>query len=196
MASTDYTFFNMSRVGEDDTCNDQRDIQNTMFCNYTMNNFATDYNLSRTKQLATSQPGVMYNGTSQLSPGGGNIDDSTKILYDIGVGRPSCKLNLFTRPYVTVPSLKRGYGNPVLEADMLQGEQSISKKIHNDTKQNNISLSELNYTNYTQIPLIPDKQKIAQNPTNLVEEKISNKWIRGGISSRDLSKDAKNYVSY
>ena len=86
--------------------------------------------------------------------------------------------------------------NPVLEADMLQGEQSISKKIHNDTKQNNISLSELNYTNYTQIPLIPDKQKIAQNPTNIVEEKISNKWIRGGISSRDLSKDAKNYVSY
>ena len=194
---SNYTFFNMARVGEDEGCIDQRDVQNTMACNYSLyNNFSKDCTMRETRFVATSQPGVNFSGTKQLCPGGSNIIENTKLTYDNASVRSKCKLDLFSRPYVTVPCLKRGYGNVIVESELQQGEQVNSKKIHNDTDNPNISTTETNYSDYNMRTLIPSKRRVVQNPNNLVEESASEKWIRGGVSSRDMSKDTNKYVSY
>lgn len=191
---SDYTFFNMARVGEDKSCIDQRHIQNTMACDYLLQNYHIgDCSMRQTRRVATSQPGINFTGTHQLCPGGGNVYESTKLLYDTGSSREGCKLDLFMRPYVTVPCLARGYGNPVVESELQQGEYSSVKKINNDTSGAHMSPSETNYTVYNTVPLIPSKQRVVQNPKNLVEENASKDWVRGGVSSRDMAKDTNEY---
>ena len=58
-----YTFDNMSRIGLDQCNVSQTDIQNVASCNYiTQNYFASDCSMKNPISLATSQPGIMYNG--------------------------------------------------------------------------------------------------------------------------------------
>jgi hypothetical protein len=42
------------------------------------------------------------------------------------------------------------------------------------------------YTNY---PLLPSIQATVTNPANLVEGVAADGWIRGGLPSRDLTRD-------
>ena len=42
--------------------------------------------------------------------------------------------------------------------------------------------------------LVPSLKESIQNPHNLIEDVASNGWIRGGIPSRDLSRD-KDYLN-
>lgn len=194
--TSNYTFFNMSSIGEDDSYIEQRSIQNTSACDYTLQNFfSKDCSMRQTKQIAVSQPGVNYSGTKHLCPGGGNVYESNKLIYGDGSRKMACKSELMPRPYATVPCLKRGYGDVVLEAELQQGERSSMRKIYNDTDASNLSLSEINYSEYNASTLIPDKQNVVQNPKNLVEERASSDWVRGGISSRNSSKDTNQYVS-
>ena len=75
-----YTFDNMSRIGLD-SCNlSQSDMQNVNACNYyTQNFFASDCTMKKPIELATMQPGIMYNGGYQVGAGGCNINDSSKL---------------------------------------------------------------------------------------------------------------------
>ena len=73
-----YTFDNMSRIGNDQCCISQTDIQNVASCNYsTQNYFAADCSMKNPIELATSQPGIMYNGGYNSGAGGCNINDSS-----------------------------------------------------------------------------------------------------------------------
>ena len=63
-----YTFNNLSRLGLDDCNVTQTDMQNVAECNYmTQNFFASDCTMKSARELATSQPGIMYNGTYQTA---------------------------------------------------------------------------------------------------------------------------------
>jgi hypothetical protein len=76
-----YTFDNMSRIGLDKCNVSQTDIQNVASCNYTTQNFfASDCSMKNPISLATSQPGIMYNGGYNSGAGGCNIDNSSKLL--------------------------------------------------------------------------------------------------------------------
>lgn len=190
--TSEYTFFGMANVGEDSSCLSQRNVQNTMACNYTTQNyFEKDSTMRQTRQLATSQPGIMYNGSKQTCPGGTNIIESTKLRH-ADQDRANCKIDLFMRPYVTVPCLRRGYGNAILEAELQQGEQVSTKKKHNDLVDHNISLTETNYSGYNAEGLMTHKQLAPVS----VDENREGSWVRGGVSSRDLSKDTNKYVTY
>ena len=178
-----YTFNNLTRSGLDDCNISQTDIQNVSSCNYmTQNYFSSDCTMKKPIDLATTQPGIMYNGGYQVGSGGCNINDSSKLQIGTIQTNPKCRIDLFHRPFATVPYLGRGSVNPVMEAQILQGEQLVNKRSVNN-------LSEKSYIKYHQTPLLPAVQQRINNPANQIENVASDGWIRGGIPSRELTRD-------
>jgi len=181
-----YTFDNMSRLGLDQCCVDQDTIQDVAACNYmTQNYFANDCSMKKPIDLAVSQPGIMYNGGYQVGAGGCNINESSNLQIGTIQTHPRCRIDLFHRPFATVPYLGRGSVNPIMEAQIQQGEQLVNKRSINN-------LSEKSYIKYHQTPLLPSIKETMCNPSNYVEGSASSGWIRGGVPSRELTRD-KDY---
>jgi hypothetical protein len=183
-----YTFDNMARIGNDNCCIDQKSIQNVASCNYTLQNyFATDCAMKKPIELATTQPGIFYNGGFNSGAGGCNIDESSKLQIGTIQTHPKCRIDLFQRPFATVPYLGRGSVNPVMEAQIQQGETIVNKRSVNN-------LSEKSYIKYHQTPLLPAIQDKVTNPVHSVEGVASQGWVRGGVPSRELTRD-KDYFN-
>jgi hypothetical protein len=173
----------MSRIGLDSCCKSQEDLQNVASCNYTTQNyFAADCTMKTPINLATSQPGIMYNGTSNVGSGGCVVDDSSKLLFGSRDTHPKCKIDLYQRPFATVPYLGRGSVDPVLESQIQQGEMITNKR-------SITRLPEKSYLNYTSTPLLSNISNRINNPAYCVENVASDGWVRGGIPSRELTKD-------
>jgi hypothetical protein len=178
-----YTFDNISRIGNDSCCISQTDIQNVSSCNYmTQNYFAADCSMKNPIALATTQPGIMYNGGYNSGSGGCNIDESSKLQIGTIQTHPKSRIDLFQRPFATVPFLGRGSVNPVIESQIQQGELIVNKRSVNN-------LSEKSYIKYHQTPLLPAVQQKMNDTTNKIESDASEGWIRGGVPSRELTRD-------
>ena len=62
---SNYTFDNLSRIGQDNCSKTQNNIQNTAQANYTLNNFfIQDCGMKKPIEFATSQPNIFYNGNN------------------------------------------------------------------------------------------------------------------------------------
>jgi len=184
--SYSYTFPNPERIGLDQCCQSQTDVQNVDSCNYmTQNFFASDCSMKVPQQVAFTQPGIMLNGGYGSSSCGANIDDSSKLLIGTIQTHPRCRISLFQRPFATVPYLGRGAVNPVMEAQIQQGEMLVNKKSVNP-------LSEKSYAKYHTTPLLQSVKDKLGNPAHCIENSAQEGWVRGGVPSRELTRDA-NY---
>lgn len=184
-----YTFSNMSRIGLDSCCIDQNTIQDVAACNYmTQNFFASDCSMKKPIDLATTQPGIMYNGGYQVGSGGCNINESSNLQIGTIQTHPKCRIDLFHRPFATVPFLGRGSVNPVIESQIQQGEQLMNKRSVNN-------LSEKSYIKYHQTPLLPAVQQRINNPANQIENVAYDGWVRGGLPSRELTRDTDYFTN-
>ena len=117
--------------------------------------------------------GAIINANSELSIG--KIQTNSK-----------CRISLYERPFATVPYLGRGASHPLLESHLQQGGQVTNRK-------SIINLSEKSHIPYRETPLIPSLAATVTNPVNLVEGVAADGWIRGGLPSRDLSKDQQYF---
>jgi len=179
-----YTFENMSRIGNDSCCIDQNSIQNVISCNYMLQNyFASDCSMKKPIELATTQPGIFYNGGYNVGAGGCNINTSSQLQIGTIQTHPKCRIDLFQRPFATVPYLGRGSVNPIIEAQIQQGEAIVNKKSVNN-------LSEKSYLKYHQTPLLASVKDKVTNPVHSVEGVASQGWVRGGVPSRELTRDS------
>ena len=179
-----YTFDNLSRIGNDSCSLDQRNIQNYAASNYQVENFSPFCPMTNAIDFATKQPNVNYTGSHQVGINGCNITENSELRYT-KVTKPACKISLQERPYLTVPYLGRGKVDPVLERQIRIGDKELNKKSLNPTTEANLSEKQ----NY---PLIDDLRNTVTNPKNLIEESASSNWVRGGMSSRDFSKNLNN----
>jgi hypothetical protein len=184
-----FTFENMSRIGNDECSITQTDVQNVSSCNYmTQNFFASDCSMKNPINLATTQPGVFYNGGHNVGAGGCNINDSSNLQIGTIQTNPRCRINLFHRPFATVPFLGRGAVNPIIESQIQQGELYENKRSVNN-------ISEKSYIRYNQTPLLPNIKEKIDNPAYSVESVADNSWVRGGVPSRELTRDA-DFATY
>jgi hypothetical protein len=185
-----YTFDNLSRIGNDSCCIDQNTIQNAQSANYLLQNyFGKDCTMKQAKALATTQPGINYSGGYGLAAGGCNVQESSKLLIGSIQTHPRCRIDLYQRPFATVPFLGRGSVDPGLESQMQQGEAITNKR--SITK-----LGEQSYLKYHTTPMIPQVKKSIQDPSHIVEGVAAEGWIRGGVPSRELTKDTNYYTTH
>jgi len=181
---TKLPFSNASRIGSDLCSTDQRSIQNVQTCNYTLQNyFLKDCGMAKPIAFATSQPAVNYKG-GHLGAGGCNVTESSELLYGSLQTHPKSKIDLFQRPFATVPFLGRGSSDPVAESRLQQGELETNRK-------SVAQLSERSYLNHTNTPLIESISSRMNDPAYMVEESASQGWVRGGMASRDMTRDTQ-----
>mgnify|MGYP000606077153 CR=1 FL=1 len=181
--SLPYTFDNMTRIGHDSCYTDQKDIQNNNYSDYLLvNYFARDCTMMKPIELATSQPGIVYNGTYYVSPEGCNVDESSKLQIGTIQTSNKCRISLFERPFATVPFLGRGSVNPVVESQIMQGELQVNKKSVNP-------LSEKSHYNLQSIPLLPTTKERMSNYSSAIYNNEHNGLMRGGFSTKDYYND-------
>lgn len=181
---SDYTFYGMSRYSDDPCYLDQNSIQNADACSYMLQNyFAQDCTMSRATQVATAQPGINYSGGFGLAVNGCNVEENSRLLLGGIQTHPRTKLDLFSRPFATVPYLGRGAVDPMMESQIQQGESVTGKR-------SVTRLAERNYLRYHTTPLLPEVKAQIQNTARMIESDAAQDWIRGGLSSRDQFKDA------
>lgn len=179
----DYMFNNMARIGNDNCDLSQRNLQSTKKADYLLTNFgANDCLMKNSIEVALSQPNINYSGTKQMALEGCNVDTNSNLMLGSIQTNPKCRIDLQERPYLTVPYLGRGAGNPVLESQLAQGEQYSSRKSIDPS-------SEKSYIPLSHPDLIPSLASTVTNPANLVEGVATEGWIRGGVPSRELTKD-------
>ena len=187
---SDFTFNGMSRIGNDSSCIDINSLQNSQACSYTLQNFfAQDCSMKNVKTLAVSQPGINFSGGFGMGQGGCNVDDSSKLLIGGIQTNPKSRIDLFGRPFATVPFLGRGSVDPILESQIQQGEAITNKR-------SVTRLTEKSYLKYHTTPLIQEVKQNIQNPSLMIEGMASEGWIRGGVPSRELTRDRDFYTTY
>ena len=186
---SNFSFDNLSRIGDDNCALSQRNIQNVEAANYLLTNyFVQDCGMKKPIEIATNQPNVFYNGSHQVGLGGCNVDANSNLLIGTIQTRSKCPISLYERPFKTVPYLGRGPSNPVLESQIQQGDLARTQR-----SVNNITESSFLNNHYT--PLVASLKETITNPINLVEGIAHENWVRGGVPSRDLTKDGDNYMS-
>lgn len=179
-----YTFDNLSRIGNDSCSLDQRNIQNYNASNYQVENYYPFCPMTNAIDFATKQPNINYTGSHQVGINGCNINENSE-LRNTKVSKPACKITLQERPYLTVPYLGRGKVDPVLERQIKVGDRELNKKSLNPS-------SEINLSDKQNYPLIDELRTSVTNPKNCIEEMASSNWVRGGMSSREFSKNLNN----
>lgn len=92
-----------------------------------------------------------------------------------------CNIRQQARPFLSVPYMGGGRGNPEVESYLLHSEQVRQGKECG-------TVTEQEFTQqYT--PMIPLVKENIQNPKNLVPEVASPGWVRGGLPSRSYIRD-------
>ena len=178
-----YLFNNNGRIGLDNSDLTQNNIQNTRFANHNLASFFSENTSSQHVHFALQQPTMMFSGISHGSGLNSSvIDFESNLLLKSEQTQPFEKLQLFQRPFTTVPYLGRGSCDPDLESQLQHGEVVAAKK----------SVSTIMDKSFSQYLLYPTDEKMEERVNNAsytVEEAALDGWVRGGKSTREMSND-------
>ena len=183
-----YMFDNLTRIHDDSVSKTERESQNENHNNYTVANHYLKYaGMRQPINFATSQPNVFYNGSHTVGLGGCNVDSDSNLRIGTIQTNPKCRISLQQRPFATVPFLGRGPPRPVIESRLQQGDYTAETKSCK-------TVTEKSFEELWDTPLVPTLQATIQNPANLIEGVAANGWIRGGLPSREITRD-RDYLS-
>jgi hypothetical protein len=178
-----YTFNNMGNLSNDVTDQSQKNVYNTRFANYTLSNFFSQMNSDSHVNFAVQQPTMNFSGVVRgdgLSANAVIVDSA--LLINAEQERPLEKLQLFERPFLTVPYLGRGSADPALESQLLQGEVVSDKKSVS-------TIMEKSFAPYSLYPMDSKMENFVKDPKNTVQEAALDGWTRGGMATRDMAGD-------
>lgn len=176
-----YTFHNTDRIGTDSTDQTQRNITNTQYANYMLTDHFSKKVSNDHVKFAVQHPTMTFNG---LTNGNGisanNVDNESLLLLKSEQQRALEKLQLFERPFKSVPYLGRGSCDPALESQLQHGELSSDKKSVS-------TVMEKSFAAYSLYPTNNKMEEHVNDASNTVEEAALDGWIRGGASTREMS---------
>jgi len=165
---SNYTFNNLGRIGDDLTDKSQRNIQNTRYTDLNLTNYFSSNVPTEHVDFVSNTPGLSYNGLSGPGLSGTSVVHENQLFWGTEMERPFEKVQLFTRPFATVPYLGRGSGDPTLESRLQQGDYVNNKKSISNVPEENIDMP-------NSFPL---------TTSNQVEEIALKGWSRGGLDTR------------
>lgn len=185
------SFNAMSRIGSDTVDSSNRNLTNTQYSKYNLENYhGNSDSLNTQVKFASSLPTMTATGLVGGSGLNGSlIDVDSTLMLKTEQQRSYAKLNLIERSFITVPYLGRGSCDPVLESKLLQGELELLKKSTG-------TMTELSGYDYGSYPIMDSIKKTVTDPTYSIEESAMSGWVRGGIASREVSKDSDFSKTY
>lgn len=180
-----YTFNNLGRIGSDLTHSSQHAVHNTRFANHLLADYTSETISDGHITFASKFPTMNITGTAHGTGLNGNIiDNNSELTLNTKQNRPLEKLQLNPRPFATIPYLGRGSVDPVLETQLIQGENSNEKK----------SISTIMEQSFSDLSTQPVTDKMKDRVTSAkfnVEEAALDGWVRGGVSTRELTSHTK-----
>ena len=178
-----YMFNNMGRIGSDVTDQTQKNVYNTRFANHTLSNYFSQNVSDSHVHFATKQPTVMFGGTTHgFGLNGAVVDAESNLTLNVEHDRPIERIQLMQRPFLTVPYLGRGSCDPSLESQLMQGELVSDKKSVS-------TIMDKSFANYSLYPTDSNMETRVKNPSYTIEEAALDGWVRGGMTTRDMSSD-------
>ena len=181
---SDYSFYNKDRIGADDVDETQRNLANTRYSSYMLDNYLSPVTAGNHVDFATRMQNVNFRGNAGGAGIPGNIIDyDSMLLIKNDQERAFEKLQLNQRLFLTVPYLGRGSANPDVESKLQQGESVSDKK-------SLATVMDKAYIDYNSYPLEDRVKSRVTNPAFSVEEVALDGWVRGGIPSRDMANDS------
>jgi hypothetical protein len=174
----------MDRIGNDSTDQSQKNLYNTRFGNYTLSNYFSETVSDSHVQFALNQPTINFSGMAYGQGLNGAVVDTESKLYidSVEEERSVGRVQLFERPFLTVPYLGRGSADPSIESRLQQGELVAQKKSVS-------TIMEKSFTQYSLYPTDANMEERVKNPSYTVEESALNGWVRGGAATRDMAAD-------
>ena len=162
----------------DDTCYNSGELgQNNSINDYMLSNFAScDCSLTNVLDVSTENRGLTVKdgfGVSEC-----NINGDSQLRHGVQKRRYKVDQQLFPRPFLTTPYIARGEFKPDLESRMLSSLQVVKHRQMQNVSEGNIY-----------IPLTPNLAATVQDPKHIIQENVSDNWLRGGIPSRQAVKD-------
>jgi hypothetical protein len=104
-----------------------------------------------------------------------DVDSILRIQSEYKSNR--CNIRAQARPFLTVPYMAGGRGNPDVESTLL-----LSEQVRNGKECGTVTEKAFDGA-FT--PMIPTMAQNVQNPVNLITEVAAPGWIRGGLPSRE-----------
>ena len=112
------------------------------------------------------------------------IDDDSELRVGQTKKNPKCPIQLFARPYATVPYMGRGSGNSFVESQLRPGEATSERRQCNTLA--GVSIPNLDPN---AMPMIDHIANSIQDPRHLITEEALTGWVRGGAPSRQIVRD-------
>lgn len=180
---SNYTFNKLDRIGYDTTDNTQCNLQNAKFANYYLASYFNETISDDNIKFVSQQPTMLLNGLANGRGLNGHIIDyDSMLLIQNSQERPLEKLSLNQRTFVTVPFLGKGYCDTDTESKLQQGENVAEKKSVS-------TIMDKNFMNYTMYPTDSEMMDKVKDTKYTVEESALDGWVRGGMTTRNLSDD-------
>jgi hypothetical protein len=127
--------------------------------------------------VALSQPITQYrDGYGSVGQRGCLVNNDSKMRNGSQLTRDKGPQQLFERPFLTVPYMGRGLGDPCSEKSLKEGVATYQNKQCN-------TLAGVTISNHF-TPLIDCIKNTIQDPIHIVPEANKEDWIRGGYPSR------------
>ena len=186
---SNYSFYNMARIENDNTTQTQQTLQNDRYSDYTTTNYFSQKPADNQIQFATQQPAVVPTGVTGAGISGEKVENESNLLLETENERNLGRLNLMQRQFLTVPYLGRGSADPTLELQLLEGEPITEKK-------STSTVMTQSFMGYSLYPTNDDMENRTTDAKYTVEESAMNGWVRGGSDTRapadsDLSKNGR-----
>lgn len=110
-----------------------------------------------------------------------NVDSDSMLRNEASFKSNRCQIRAQARPFLTVPFMGGGRGNPDVESNLLHAEQVKQMK----------ECGTVTETAFEGVwtPLVKSLNDNIQNPKNLITQDAAAGWIRGGIPSRAYMRD-------
>lgn len=175
-------FNNQNRFHNDPCFLSKETQQSTGAGKYRLHNFyACGRQPTQTMDIALSQPLTQFSSANSGKVGqDGCLVDTYSSLRNGTEGNVLTNKRgvqtLYTRPYLTVPYMGRGVGDPCRESEVQEGVSTYERKQCN-------TLAGIHLPHqYT--PLVDCLRTEVQNPIHILPEDNQRDWTRGGYPSR------------
>ena len=174
---SNYSFYNMARIENDNTTQTQQTLQNGRFSDYTTTNYFSQNPTDSQIEFATQQPAVVPTGVTGAGISGEKVEGESNLLLETENERNLGRLNLMQRQFLTVPYLGRGSADPTLELQLLEGEPITEKK-------STSTVMSQSFMGYSLYPTNDDMENRTTDAKYTVEESAMTGWVRGGSDTR------------
>ena len=168
---------------KDDDCNKDFDtIMSIAPGAYNLENFhSCRAGAPAVRSVQLSQPTMNINyGVGHIGERGALVDNDSLSKFSELTNKNTINI-LNERPYLTVPYMGRGIGNPVIEPVLRNSEDTSQHKPCN-------TLAGVTIDNYF-TPMVPCLKREIQDTKHIIPEDSMKCWVRGGLPSRQIIKN-------